>query len=97
MIEMEKNEKRALEETEDMKVKCKKLSAEKMGSEIMNQNRLKEKKFVKRLLDEFGRVIEDLEGKVNLKMEEKDVEMLTQQRDSVDVNLNRVQQEVVSL
>ena len=30
-------------------------------------------------------------------MKEKDVEMLTQQRDSVDVNLNRVQQEVVSL
>ena len=30
-------------------------------------------------------------------MKKKDVEMLTQQRDSVDVNLNRVQQEAVSL
>ena len=29
--------------------------------------------------------------------EEKDIEMLTQQRDSLDVNLNRVQQEAVNL
>ena len=29
--------------------------------------------------------------------EEKDIEMLTQQRDSLDVNLNRIQQEVVNL
>ena len=29
--------------------------------------------------------------------EEKDIEILTQQRDSLDVNLNRVQQEAVNL
>ena len=29
--------------------------------------------------------------------EEKDIEILTQQRDSLDVNLNRVQQEVVNV
>ena len=29
--------------------------------------------------------------------EEKDIEMLTQQRNSLDVNLNQVQQEVVNL
>ena len=29
--------------------------------------------------------------------EEKDIQMLTQQRDSLDVNLNRVQQEAVNL
>ncbi|XP_022971789.1 uncharacterized protein LOC111470467 [Cucurbita maxima] len=52
MIEMEKNEKRDLEETEYLKVKCKKLLAEKMESEIMNKNLLKEKKIVERLLDE---------------------------------------------
>ena len=65
IIEMEKNERRALEETEELKVKCKKLLAEKMESEIMNRNLLKEKKFVKRLLDESGRVIEDLERKID--------------------------------
>ncbi|XP_023524531.1 uncharacterized protein LOC111788427 [Cucurbita pepo subsp. pepo] len=97
MIEMEKNEKRALEETEDLKVKCKKLSTKRMESEIMNRNLLKEKKFVKRLLDESGKVFEDLAAHSDSKLKEKDVEMLTQQRDLVDVNLNRVQQEAVSL
>ncbi|XP_022965652.1 polyamine-modulated factor 1-binding protein 1 [Cucurbita maxima] len=172
MVEMEKNERRALEEIEDLKVKCKKLSGEKMESEITNGTLLKEKELVKRLLDESGRVIEDLERKVDLKTKEKveiekekkalemeierlgkevaelnessfclkqekeengkaisefvkiieeavekenglllevdgfvkelhkkekDVEMLTQQRDSVNVNLNRVEQEAVSL
>ena len=65
MAEMEKNEKMASEEIGDLKVKCKKLLAEKMESEIMNWNLLKEKKCVKRLLDESGRVIEDLERKVD--------------------------------
>ena len=32
-----------------------------------------------------------------LAREEKDIEMLTQQRDSLDVNLNRVQQETMNL
>ncbi|XP_023537259.1 myosin-7B-like [Cucurbita pepo subsp. pepo] len=172
MVEMEKNERRALEEIDDLKVKCKKLSGEKMESEILNGNLLKEKDLVKRLLDESGRVIEDLERKVDsktkekvevekekkaleveierlgkevaelnessfslkqekeengkviaelvrrieeavekenglllevegfvkeLQKKEKDVEMLSQQRDSVNVNLNRVEQEALSL
>ena len=52
-------------------MKYKKLSCEKMESEIMNGNLLKEKEFVKRLLDESSRVIEDLERKVDSKTKEK--------------------------
>ncbi|XP_022950919.1 uncharacterized protein LOC111453868 [Cucurbita moschata] len=40
----------------------------------------------------------EIDALVNeLVKEEKDIEMLTQQRDSLDVNLNRVQQETVNL
>ncbi|XP_022971792.1 protein MNN4-like [Cucurbita maxima] len=47
MIELEKNEKRALEEIEDLEVKCKKLLGERMESEIMNRNRWKRRNLLR--------------------------------------------------
>ncbi|KAG6586283.1 hypothetical protein SDJN03_19016, partial [Cucurbita argyrosperma subsp. sororia] len=75
MVEMEKNERRALEEIEDLKVKCKKLSGEKMESEVMNGNLLKEKELVKRLLDESA------------KERERRIEVLVGERDRMEKSL----------
>ena len=93
MTEIEKNERRALEEIEDLKVKCKKLSGEKIESEIMNGNLLKEKKFVKRLLDEYGRVIEDLERKVDSKTKEK----VEKEKKALEMKIERLENEVIEL
>ena len=80
---------------EDLEVKCKKLSCEKMKSEIMNGNLFKEKKFVTRLLDESGRVIEDLERRVDSKTKEK-VE-IEKEKKVLEMEIERLVKEVVEL
>ena len=42
-------------------------------------------------------VLMEIDGLVEELREEKDIEILTQQRDSLDVNLNRVQPEAMNL
>ena len=45
--------------------------SEKKNCEILNVNLTKDNELIKKLLEESGRVIEDLERKVDVKMKEK--------------------------
>lgn len=45
--------------------------SEKKECEILNVNLTKDNELIKKLLEESGRVIEDLERKVDVKMKEK--------------------------
>ncbi|XP_022936197.1 myosin heavy chain, muscle-like [Cucurbita moschata] len=83
MIEMEKNDRRALEETEDLK------------------NLLKEKKFVKRLLYESGRVNEDLDSKMKEEDEavslRRTIEIITRDKAEMEEAKIEVENIVVNL
>ncbi|XP_022998981.1 uncharacterized protein LOC111493510 [Cucurbita maxima] len=90
-MEIERLEKEVTELSESsFSIKQKKEENGKVISELVKK--------IKEGVEKQNDLLMEVDGLVEeLVREEKDVEMLTQQRDSLDVNLNRVQQEVVSL
>ncbi|XP_038889361.1 paramyosin-like [Benincasa hispida] len=95
VVEMERNETRALEEIDDLKGKCKKLLTEKKECDIMNGTLMKDNELIKKLLDESGRVVEDLERKVDVKMKEK-VE-IEKEKNGLKMEIEKLEREVAEL
>uniref|UniRef100_A0A0A0LII4 Uncharacterized protein n=1 Tax=Cucumis sativus TaxID=3659 RepID=A0A0A0LII4_CUCSA len=95
VVEMERNERRALEEIDDLKGKCKKLLSEKKECEILNANLTKDNELIKKLLEESGRVIEDLERKVDVKMKEKGE--IEKEKNGLEMEVEKLEKEVTQL
>lgn len=95
VVEMEKNERRAVEEIDDLKGKCKKLLSEKKECELLNGTLMKENELIKKLFDESGRVIADLERKVDVKIKEK-VE-IEKETNGLKMEIEKLEKEVAQL
>lgn len=95
VVEMERNERRTLEEIDDLKGKCKKLLSEKKEREILNGNLTKDNELIKKLLEESGRVIEDLERKVDVKMKEKGE--IEKEKNGLKMEVEKLEKEVAQL
>ena len=97
------------EEKKGLETKVKRLEKEmaelSKSSFYLKQEKEKDEKIISDLTKKVEEGVEkekgmfmEIEGLVDeLVREEKDIEMLTQQRDSLNINLNQVQQEVVNL